>query len=169
VYVAADPVEAAALLQARRVAHPAMERLASATYPDGDGGLIIDDVAVPRSRLAEMIEGVERIAATHGVPVGIVGHAGDGNLHPNIVVDRNDPASVKRGRAVFDEILRLGLDLGGTVTGEHGVGLLKRDWLAEELGPVGSRVHHAIKRALDPGDILNPGKSLPPVPPRPAR
>ena len=163
VYVAADAIEAGALLQARRIALPAMERLAAATYPDGNGGLIIDDVAVPRSRLAEMIEGVERIAATHGVTVGIIGHAGDGNLHPNIVVNRDDPASVKDGRTVFDEIMRLGLDLGGTCTGEHGVGLLKRDWLAEELGPVGSRVHHAIKRALDPGNILNPGKSLPPL------
>jgi glycolate oxidase len=161
VYVAGDTVEAQALLQARRAAHPAMERLAAATFPDGDGGLVIDDVAVPRSRLAEMIEGVAAIAAAHEMTVGIVGHAGDGNLHPNIVIDRSDPESVRRGTAVFDEIMRLGLDLGGTCTGEHGVGQLKREWLARELGPVGVRVHHAVKSALDPEGILNPGRGLP--------
>jgi glycolate oxidase len=78
-----------------------------------------------------------------------------------IVVDRADPASVRRGRAVFDEIMRLALSLGGTCTGEHGIGLLKRDWLAAELGPVGVRVHYAIKQSLDPLNILNPGKVLP--------
>jgi glycolate oxidase len=90
--------------------------------------------------------------------VGIVGHAGDGNLHPNIVVDRDDPASVARGQAVFDEIMSIGLALGGTCTGEHGIGTLKRDWLAREIGPVGLHVHRAIKAALDPRGILNPGK-----------
>jgi len=160
VYTASDASEATALLAARRLAHPAMERFAAEAYPGGAGGLIIDDVAVPRSRLAEMLEGVERIAAEHRVPVAVVGHAGDGNLHPNIVVDRADPASVARGRAVFDEIMALGLALGGTCTGEHGVGLLKREWFAREIGPVGVRVHRAIKAALDPANLLNPGKVL---------
>jgi glycolate oxidase len=158
-HIATDDAEAAALLQARRLAHPAMEHLAERTYP-GSGGLIIDDVAVPVSRLAEMIEGVERIADGGGVPVGMIGHAGDGNLHPIIVFDRADPDNVAAGRRVFDEILALGLRLGGTITGEHGVGLLKRDWLATELGPVGLRVHRAIKHALDPQGILNPGKVI---------
>jgi glycolate oxidase len=157
VFTASDADEAAALLGARRAAHPAMERLAQTMFP-GSGGLIIDDVAVPVSRLAEMIEGVEKISAEAGVAVGMVGHAGDGNLHPIIVVDRDDPSSVDAGHQVFDAILSLGLALGGTVTGEHGVGLLKRDWLAAELGPVGLRVHRAIKHALDPANILNPGK-----------
>ena len=160
VYQASDSTEADALLAARRLAHPAMERLAAETHPNGNGGLIIDDVAVPRSRLAEMLDGVERISAEHGVPVAVVGHAGDGNLHPNIVVDRADPASVDRGRRVFDAIMELGLALGGTCTGEHGVGLLKRDWLAREIGPIGLRVHRAIKAALDPDNLLNPGKVL---------
>ncbi|WFE26411.1 FAD-linked oxidase C-terminal domain-containing protein [Solwaraspora sp. WMMD791] len=160
VYAASDAVEAAALLQARRLAHPAMERFAARTFPDGNGGLIIDDVAVPRSALARMLDGVAAIATAHEVPIGVVGHAGDGNLHPNIVVDRADPQSLARGRAAFDAIMRLGLDLGGTCTGEHGVGLLKRDWLAEEIGPVGMRVHRAIKQALDPTGLLNPGKLL---------
>lgn len=161
VYAATDATEATALLAARRLAHPAMERLATDLYPDGNGGLIIDDVAVPRTRLVELLDGVEKLTAEHGVPVGVVGHAGDGNMHPVIVVDRADPASVRRGRTVFDEIMRLALALGGTCTGEHGIGLLKRDWLAAEIGPVGVRVHHAIKQSLDPLNILNPGKVLP--------
>jgi glycolate oxidase len=157
VYVATDAVEADSLLTARRLAHPALEQLAQRMFP-GTGGLIIDDIAVPRTRLVELIEGIDRIAAEHDIVVGIVGHAGDGNLHPNIVVDRADPSSVERGRLVFDGIMALGLALGGTITGEHGVGSLKRDWLAREAGPVGMRVHRAIKQALDPNGILNPGK-----------
>ncbi|MFY1634495.1 FAD-binding oxidoreductase [Solwaraspora sp. WMMB335] len=160
VYAATDATEAAALLQARRLAHPAMERFAVDAFPDGSGGLIIDDVAVPRTALARMLDGIEAVAAEHAIPIGVVGHAGDGNLHPNIVVDRTDPDSLARGRAAFDAIMRIGLDLGGTCTGEHGVGLLKREWLATEIGPVGMRVHRAVKQALDPAGLLNPGKLL---------
>ena len=161
-YVAEDAAEAQALTAARRLAHPAMEQRAARAFPSGRGGLIVDDVAVPRSRIAELVTGVEEIAERHGLLVGVVGHAGDGNLHPVIVVDRADPSSMDRGRLVFDEIMRLGLALGGTCTGEHGVGLLKRDWLAHELGPVGMRVHRALKAALDPAGILNPGKVIAP-------
>ncbi|MGE5828721.1 MAG: FAD-binding oxidoreductase [Micromonosporaceae bacterium] len=160
VHVASDPAEAEALLMARRLAHPSMERYAAAEFPAGDGALIIDDVAVPVSRLVELLDGVASIAAEHRVTIGVVGHAGDGNMHPNIVVDRRDPASLERGRRAFDAIMALGLELGGTCTGEHGVGLLKRDWLARELGPIGLRVHQTIKNALDPLGILNPGKVL---------
>ncbi|WP_103352614.1 FAD-binding oxidoreductase [Amycolatopsis sp. CA-128772] len=161
-YVAGDAAEAEALTAARRLAHPAMENLAREAFPGGRGGLVVDDVAVPRSRIVDLVAGVEEIAARHDVLVGVVGHAGDGNLHPVIVVDRADPSSVDRGRVVFDEIMRLGLALGGTCTGEHGVGLLKRNWLAHELGPVGVRVHRALKAALDPAGILNPGKVVAP-------
>jgi glycolate dehydrogenase FAD-linked subunit len=157
-YVASDAAEAEALTAARRLAHPAMEHLAAARFPGGRGGLVVDDVAVPRSRIVALVAGVEEISARNGVLVGVVGHAGDGNLHPVIVVDQADPSSLARGRVVFDEIMRLGLSLGGTCTGEHGVGLLKRDWLAQELGPVGLRVHRAVRAALDPAGILNPGK-----------
>jgi len=157
-YQAGDDAEAAGLLVARRACHPAMEKLAAQAFPSGQGGLIIDDVAVPRSRLAELVTGVAAIAARHRLTVGMVGHAGDGNLHPNIVVDRGDPECIARARLCFDDIVRLGLELGGTITGEHGVGLLKRDWLAAEIGPVGMRVHRAIKAALDPRNLLNPGK-----------
>ncbi|WP_027342435.1 FAD-binding oxidoreductase [Hamadaea tsunoensis] len=158
VYTATDAEEAAALLAARRLAHPAMEHLAHGLY--AQGGLILDDIAVPRSALAELLDGIAATAAKHGVVVGVVGHAGDGNLHPNIVVDRADPESVRKGHLVFDEIMELGLSLGGTCTGEHGVGLLKRGWLETEAGPVGMRVQRAIKAALDPTGLLNPGKVL---------
>ena len=139
-----------------------MESLAAQAFPGGRGGLVVDDVAVPRSRLVELWTASRR--SRRGTACWSVwsGTPGDGNLHPIIVVDRADPASVDSGRVVFDEIMRLGLALGGTCTGEHGVGLLKRDWLARELGPVGMRVHRAIKTALDPAGILNPGKVIAP-------
>lgn len=161
-YVAEDAIEAEAMTAARRLAHPAMKSLATRTFPGGRAGLIVDDVAVPPSRIVDLLAGIKESSERHGVLVGVVGHAGDGNLHPVIVIDHADPASVNRGRAVFDEIMRLGLELGGTCTGEHGVGLLKRDWLASELGPVGLRVHRAVKAALDPAGILNPGKMIAP-------
>lgn len=157
VFMAADAAEADALLVARRLAHPAMEALAARLFPLG-GGIMVDDVAVPRTRLVELIEGIEQIAASHGVVVATVGHAGDGNLHPVIVLDRSDPVSLTQGQKVFDAIMSLGLSLGGTSTGEHGVGLLKRDWLAREIGPTGLKAHRSIKAALDPDNILNPGK-----------
>ncbi|MEV4515036.1 FAD-linked oxidase C-terminal domain-containing protein [Dactylosporangium sp. NPDC049525] len=157
IHVATDATEAEALLAARRLAHPAMEQFAAQLFPSG-GGIMVDDVAVPRTRLVDLIEGIEGIASTHGVVVATVGHAGDGNLHPIIVIDRSDPTSLARGQKVFDAIMSLGLSLGGTSTGEHGVGLLKRDWLAREIGPTGLKTHRSIKAALDPDNILNPGK-----------
>jgi glycolate oxidase len=160
VYAATDAIEAAQLLQARRLAHAAMEKYAAEMFPRGHGGLIIDDVAVPRSALAALLDGTEKIAKENGVAIGVVGHAGDGNMHPNIVVDRADPASVANCQRAFDDIVELTLALGGTCTGEHGVGLLKREWLAREIGPVGVRVQQAIKAALDPEGLLNPGKVL---------
>lgn len=163
VYAASDATEARELLAARRLAYPAIERAAAAAYPGGNGGVVVDDVAVPRTALAEVLDGIARIADAHGATVGLIAHAGDGNLHPNIVVDRADPASVARGQAVFDEIMALTLSVGGTSTGEHGVGLLKRDWLAREIGPVGVRIHRAVKDALDPAGLLNPGKVVPPA------
>jgi len=160
IHLATDAEEADALLATRRLAHPALEHLAASAFPDGRGAVIVDDVAVPRSRLAELVDGIAGIAERTGVTIATVGHAGDGNLHPNIVVDRADPASLAAGRRAFDDIMALGLALGGTVTGEHGIGLLKRDWLERELGPVGLRVHRAIKAALDPAGIMNPGKVI---------
>jgi len=154
---ASDPAESAMLLAARRLAYPALERL---------GATMVDDVVVPRSRLAEFLTAVEQIAAESQLLIGVVGHAGDGNMHPTVVFDRDDATNAARAQAAFDSIMALGLALGGTITGEHGVGLLKRDWLARELGPVSMRVHAGIKASLDPLGILNPGKVLPPAPHR---
>jgi glycolate oxidase len=151
VVVSTDPDEAEMLLAARRFAFPALERL---------GDTLLDDVAVPRGRLTEMIRAIEDVAARNEVTVGTFGHAGDGNLHPTIVYDRTDPDSTARAAAAFEDIIAEALRLGGTVTGEHGVGLLKRRHLEEELGEVGVSLQRAIKAALDPRGILNPGKVL---------
>ncbi|GGZ52052.1 FAD-linked oxidase [Streptomyces inusitatus] len=142
--------ESELLLQARRTALPALERLKPAT--------MIDDVCVPRSRLGEMIEGTAAIAAKHGLTIGVCAHAGDGNTHPVVCFDHHDPDESRRARESFDEIMALGLELGGTITGEHGVGLLKKEWLARELGPVGVELQRGVKRTFDPLGILNPGK-----------
>jgi glycolate oxidase len=146
---AEDPAEGELLLEARRAALTALETL---------GTTMIDDVCVPRSRLAEFIGRVEKLAAELDITVGVVGHAGDGNMHPTVVFDPADPAQGERAQQAFDKIMEVGLELGGTITGEHGVGVLKRTWLVEELGPVAIDVHRAIKAALDPKNILNPGK-----------
>jgi glycolate oxidase len=122
------------------------------------GTTLIDDVCVPRDRLAELVERVEAVAASAGVLVAVVGHAGDGNFHPSVVFDDSDPAQVSAAKQAFDDIMLVGLDLGGTITGEHGVGTLKKDLLRREAGDLSLRVHRDIKRALDPQGILNPGK-----------
>ncbi|GAB3361027.1 FAD-binding oxidoreductase [Modestobacter lapidis] len=144
-----DPAEGDLLLTARRMALPALERL---------GSLLLDDVAVPRSQVATFIDGCVAIAAEAGLVVGVVGHAGDGNMHPTVVFDAADDDQRARAFTAFDAILALGLSLGGTVAGEHGVGTLKADWLEREIGPVSLSVHQAIKDALDPAGLLNPGK-----------
>lgn len=148
------PAETAAesdlLLQARRLTLTALERVKSAT--------MIDDVCVPRSRLAEMIDGTAAIAEEYGLTIGVCAHAGDGNTHPTVCFDAADPDESRRARASFDDIMALGLRLGGTITGEHGVGVLKKEWLARELGPVGMELQRGIKDVFDPLGILNPGK-----------
>jgi glycolate oxidase len=144
-----DPAEGETLLAVRRCVLLALEEL---------GTTMIDDVCVPRTRLADLMTGCERIAAEHDLTIGVLGHAGDGNLHPTVVFDAADPDQARRAQVSFEEIMALGLELGGTITGEHGVGVLKRDWLAREIGPVGLDLHRRVKAALDPQGILNPGK-----------
>ncbi|MFH9244473.1 FAD-binding oxidoreductase [Streptomyces lydicus] len=148
------PAETAAesdlLLQARRLTLTALERVKSAT--------MIDDVCVPRSRLAEMLDGTAAIADKYDLTIGVVAHAGDGNTHPTVCFDADDPDESRRARESFDAIMALGLRLGGTITGEHGVGVLKKEWLARELGPVGLELQRGIKDVFDPLGILNPGK-----------
>lgn len=146
-----DAMESAMLLEARRLAYPALERL---------GVAMVDDVAVPRSRLTAFLDGVEAIAARSGLLIGVVGHAGDGNMHPTVVFPRDDAQAAEAAQEAFGAVMQLGLDLGGTITGEHGVGLLKRDWLEREVGPVSMAVQRGIKNLLDPYGLLNPGKML---------
>ncbi|TQF15859.1 FAD-binding protein [Myxococcus llanfairpwllgwyngyllgogerychwyrndrobwllllantysiliogogogochensis] len=146
-----DEAEGELLLTARRLAYPALER---------QGATLLDDVGVPLSRIPELFAAVERIAADRGVLVGTFGHAGDGNMHPTVVFDRQDAAALERARGAFDDILGAALDLGGTITGEHGVGALKQPFLGRQLGEEGLRLHRRIKGAMDPLGILNPGKVL---------
>jgi glycolate oxidase len=147
-YTTSDLEEGRMLLHARRVVLTALE-----VY----GTWLTDDVCVPRTRIAELIAGCERISKECGLRIAVVGHAGDGNMHPTIVYDPTSPEEFASARQAFDEILAVGLKLGGTITGEHGVGKIKREWLATEIGPEGVRVHRAIKAALDPDNIFNPG------------
>ncbi len=105
------------------------------------------------------IAAVERIADDHDVTIGTFGHAGDGNMHPTLVFDGQDPDAVARARLAFDAILEAALALGGTLTGEHGVGILKRPYLGRELSDDALRLHRLIKDALDPEGLLNPGKA----------
>jgi len=151
VVVAADPAEGELLLAARRHVLTGFETL---------GATLIDDVCVPRDRLAALVDGVDRLAVAAGLTVGMLGHAGDGNFHPTVVFDSSDPVQVAAAEQLFGDIMVLGLELGGTITGEHGIGTLKRDLLAREVGPVGMAVHASVKQALDPLGILNPGKVL---------
>ncbi|KPC81304.1 MULTISPECIES: FAD-binding oxidoreductase [Streptomyces] len=145
-----DAAESELLLQARRLSLPALETVKSAT--------MIDDVCVPRSRLGAMLEGTAAIAERFGLTIGVCAHAGDGNTHPVVCFDHTDADESRRARESFDEIMALGLELGGTITGEHGVGVLKKEWLARELGEVGVELQRGIKAAFDPLGLLNPGK-----------
>lgn len=151
VRIAEDPREAEALVQARRDAIPALEQL---------GRTSIGDVGVPRNRLAEMVTGIQGIARDTGVQIYTVAHAADGNLHPIIVVEPGVSITEGAPKQALARMFELARSLGGTLTGEHGVGLLKKDWFTAEVGEVSREVQHRIKRALDPRDILNPGKAL---------
>jgi len=145
-----DAAESELLLQARRLSLTALEAVKGTT--------MIDDVCVPRSRLGDMLEGIERIAEKYRLTIGVCAHAGDGNTHPTVCFDAQDPDESRRARESFDEIMALGLELGGTITGEHGVGVLKKEWLAREIGPVGLEMQRGVKQVFDPLGILNPGK-----------
>ncbi|MGW4213003.1 FAD-binding oxidoreductase [Lentzea sp. NPDC004789] len=145
-----DPVEAEALFAARRLTYPALERL---------GPLLTEDVCVPRSRVPVMLARIEEIGARHGVRIATIAHAGDGNLHPLLITPPGDDNARIAAQAAFAEIIDHALDLGGTVTGEHGVGLLKRDGMIRELGPDVCAVQQAVKHALDPLHLFNPGKA----------
>src|SRR5919204_1413707 len=123
---------------------------------------LFQDVCIPVSRIPEALRGIEAIARRRGLRIPVFCHAGDGNLHPSVLFDGRAGDEAERARAAEADILRLALSLGGTISAEHGVGLLKLPWLAEELDAVALDQMRAIKRALDPHGILNPGKLLPP-------
>jgi glycolate oxidase len=148
---ASDAEESRMLLEARRLVNASLEPL---------GMTLIDDVAVPRSRLVELLRGIAEIGAKYDVLICCPGHVGDGNMHPTVVFDRDDPAAEARALEAFGAVMELGLALGGTITGEHGIGTLKARWLENELGPVGLELHRRIKAAFDPDNLLNPGKVL---------
>jgi glycolate oxidase len=141
-----DPAEGERLFAIRRAFHPALERL---------GTVLIEDVAVPRSRLPEMFAAITELEGRYGLRIPTVAHAGDGNLHPNFITEGETPPEVWRAA---DELFRAALRLGGTLTGEHGVGLLKRRWLEDEIGADQHRLQRAVKAAFDPRGVLNPGK-----------
>ena len=144
-----DEAEAEALFDARRLAYPAMERL---------GPVLTEDVCVPKRHVPEMLARIEAIGRAHQTVIANIAHAGDGNLHPLLITPKRDDAARIRAQAAFDDIISAALELGGTVTGEHGVGLLKKAGLEQELDPAVLDMHRAIKLALDPHGLLNPGK-----------
>jgi glycolate oxidase len=144
-----DEEEAEALFAARRLAYPALERL---------GPVLTEDVCVPRVLVPEMLVRIERAALDTGTRIANIAHAGDGNLHPLIIAPPDDADARARAERAFDRIVDDAIALGGTVTGEHGVGLLKRRGLHAELDPAVVALHHPIKAALDPAGIFNPGK-----------
>jgi glycolate oxidase len=142
-----DRAEGERLLAIRRAMHPAMESL---------GNALIEDVSVPRSQMAAMFDEIARVEREHGVQIPTVAHAGDGNLHPNFVFQGDDVPQLIWDAA--DDLFRAAIRLGGTLTGEHGIGLLKRRWLADELGEDQWQLQRDIARVFDPAGILNPGK-----------
>ncbi|WP_347354628.1 FAD-linked oxidase C-terminal domain-containing protein [Intrasporangium sp.] len=148
VAVADDAQEADALLQGRRVMSTAFE---------AKGDRLAEDVCVPIARLGDFIAAVEGIARRWEVTIPVSGHGGDGNLHPSIVHDGGDPESRRRAWGAFDEIVRLALSLGGTITGEHGVGRIKVPWLELELGAAELARQRRVKAVFDPSGIMNPG------------
>ena len=146
-----DPEEGEAFVAARRFAIPAVE---------AKGSLLLEDVGVPLPALADLVSGVEKLAAQHGLLISVIAHAGDGNTHPLIVFDPTNADETARAHTAFGEIMDLAVGLGGTITGEHGVGRLKRPWLAGYLGPEAMELNRRIKTALDPDNILNPGAAI---------
>ncbi|AHC26792.1 MULTISPECIES: FAD-binding oxidoreductase [Mycobacteriaceae] len=151
VFSTSDPAEGEAFVVARRYAIPAVE---------AKGSLLLEDVGVPLPSLSHLVAGIEKIAAQHDLLISVIAHAGDGNTHPLIVFDPADTDMARRAEIAFGEIMDLAVSLGGTITGEHGVGRLKKPWLAGYLGPEAMELNRRIKAALDPAGILNPGAGL---------
>jgi glycolate oxidase len=148
--VAGNEAEAAKLAGARRAAFSALARVAPTT--------ILEDVTVPRSKLADMVRFVESVAKKYRLRVGTFGHMGDGNLHPTFLTDERNHDEMRRVEEAFKEIFAEAVRLGGTITGEHGIGLAKKSFLKQFAGGAQMQVMRELRRALDPNGILNPGK-----------
>ncbi len=148
---AKDKQEADQIWKARRSLSPAIRRL-------GFSGKISEDVCVPRNRLPEMIEKVYQLSSRHNLKIICFGHAGDGNLHINVLFDKESHEDVERAGRLIPEIMKLALKLGGTISGEHGIGLTKKDYLGLEIGSEELKIMKKIKRVFDPNSIMNPGK-----------
>ena len=144
--------DAADLIRVRKLAYPALERL---------GATLLDDVALPVTKIAEFVGKVEQLAKKHDLTIGIFGHAGDGNMHPTIVHDHGDVEGEKRAKSAFAEIVGIAQELGGSASGEHGIGSIKRGLVKDEVSQSVIDIQRGIKRLLDPSGILNPGKKLP--------
>ena len=147
-FATADPDEGEAFVQARRMAIPAIERM---------GTILLEDVGVPIPRLGDLVLGIAEIAARNELTIAVLAHAGDGNTHPVLVFDPSDDAQRERAHVAYAEVMTLAISLGGTITGEHGVGRLKQPWLGDYLGADVLELNERIKRALDPQGIMNPG------------
>jgi len=154
--VARSEDERAKLWQARRSVSPSLARKS----PNKLG----EDITVPRSAIPEAVRRIKAISERHGLPVVVFGHAGDGNLHPNVLFDRRDPEQMAKVEPMVSDIFHMALELGGTLSGEHGIGTFKLPYMHEAIGPVSLDVQRRIKQALDPQNILNPGKVLPEAP-----
>jgi len=163
VQVAETPADVERLWRARRAISAACGQLAPTK--------ISEDATVPRSRVPELVRAVGEIARRHGVRMVVFGHAGDGNLHPNVLTNRDDLAEMERAEAAIGDLFASALALGGTLSGEHGIGCMKAPWLERELGEAGMALGRSVKEALDPAGLLNPGKMFtcgpsPVAPPR---
>jgi glycolate oxidase len=150
VKVAANQAEAEKLASARRQAFSSLARVRPTT--------ILEDVTVPRSKLAEMVGFINETARKHALQVGTFGHMGDGNLHPTFLTDEKDHAEMQRVHQALSEIVDKTISLGGTITGEHGVGLAKKEFLPRQFDAASFAMLKLVKKSLDPHNRLNPGK-----------
>ncbi|AJE04476.1 FAD-binding oxidoreductase [Geobacter pickeringii] len=151
--VAKDAAESEQLWKVRRLVSPSLRDVNPTKYNE--------DIVVPRSRVPDVIRRIDAIATRHGIPIVNFGHAGDGNIHVNVMVDKEIPGMDEKAHAAIEEIFRAALELGGTMSGEHGVGLAKQPYIPLELSPVQIATMQSVKKALDPNGILNPGKMFP--------
>jgi len=147
-----DPADAADLIRVRKLAYPALERM---------GATLLDDVALPVTKIAQFVAQVEQLATEQGLTIGIFGHAGDGNMHPTIVHDHGDLEGERKARLAFTHIIEIAQSLGGSASGEHGIGSIKKDLVANETSSQVLGLQRGVKALFDPAGILNPGKKLP--------